>query len=135
MAKFAAKVSTFKIDVTDGGSLTDITADVVRVGGLPTAESLVDITALGDAGRKSTPSDVEEGTIDLELLFDNAASHCDPIFGANWAQTRSFEFKPDGSSHEYTGECWKENYSIESRVGDVVKATATLRVDGVVTRA
>ncbi len=135
MAKVAAKTSTFKIDVSDGGALTDITSEVVRVGGLPTNESLVDITALGDAGRKSLPSDAEEGTFDLELLWDPAANKCDPIFGVLWQQTRTFEYSPDGGTTKYTGECWKEKYSVESRVGEIVKANATLRVDGTVTRS
>ena len=140
MAKFGGQTSTFKIDKSDGGALEDISAYIVKISGLPGAQGLIDVTTFTSSGRKFFPDELEVADISIDLIWDNTVSTGpDAIFGTMRTQneTRSFEYSPDGGTTKYTGECWLDSngYQVTSAVGDVVKATARLKVDGVVTRA
>lgn len=137
MAKFGGQTSTFKIDLTDGGALTDISSHIVKVSGLPGAQGLIDTTTFGSSGRKFFPDELEAADVSIDMIWDNTVSTGpDAIFGVmrTQSETRSFEYSPDGGTTKYTGECWLESYEITSAVGDVVKATARLKIDGPVTR-
>ena len=140
MAKYGGQTSTFKIDVSAGGALTDISAYIVKVSGLTGSQGLVDVTTLTSLGRKWFPDQLENADISLDLIWDDTATTGpDVIFGGmrTDAVTRSFEYSPDGGTIKYTGECWMKpnGYQISSPVGDVVKATVQLTVDGIVSRA
>lgn len=137
MTKAAGKDATFQIDVSDGGALQDISEYVKKVDGLPGAFGLVDITTFGATGHKYMSDGLEAGDISLDLVWDSlATTGPDAIFSGmrTQAETRSFEFSPDGGTTKYTGECWLEKYTITAPVGGIVEATVALKVDGNVTR-
>ena len=138
MTKAAGQDAVVKIDNTDGGSLSDISAYVSKISGLPSAEGLVDVTTFGQLGHKYHGDGLEAADISLDLVWDNTASTGpDAIFASmrNHVQTRSFSYSPDAGTTTYTCEVWLESYDVTSSVGDVVKATARLKVDGQVSRA
>ncbi len=135
MAFVHGKDSFFRMDNT-AGSPTDISAYVDSVDGLPGDVELADVSALGDEGHRFVPG-LENASVSLSGHWDSAE---DAIFGAPSAwktATRTFEYGPAGSTAalvKYTGECWITNYAVSSGVGDKVSWSATLQVDGQVTR-
>ena len=130
MTKAAGTSSTFKIDVTDGGALVDISAYVTKVDGIPGSYGLVDITTLGATGHNYMSDALEKGDVSIDMVWDDGAN-MDVLFATMRAQaeTRSFEYSPDGTV-KYTGECWLEKYTINSQVGGIVMASVALKVDG-----
>ena len=140
MAFFNSKTSTFELDDT-GAVQRDISAFINSIEGLPGPRNLSEVTALPDTGSKWIPA-LENVIITLGGLWDNTATTgLDVIIGAlRTFETNAvdFEYGPEGNSagdFMYTGTCWVTDYRIVSRVGDTVVWTATLQVEGVVTRA
>lgn len=135
MAFVHGKDSAFKLDNTSA-SLTDISQYVDSVDGLPGEVELADVTAFGDEGHKNIPG-LENASVSVSGNWDAAL---DAIFGTTvqWkAATRSFEFGPAGSTTglvKYSAECWITNFTVSAGVADKVTWSATLQVDGVVTR-
>lgn len=129
------KDSGLKLDNV-AGTLTDISAYVDNVGGLPGDVELADVSALGDEGHRFVPG-LENAQVSISGHWDSAE---DAIFGspAQWkSATRTFEFGPAGtavSSVKYSGEAWITNYTVTGAVGDKVSWSATLQVDGQVAR-
>ena len=138
MVFFDSKVSKFLIDDT-GGTQRDLSAYVTEVRGLPGDRSLNEVTALGDSGAKFIPG-LEDVTVNLAGMFDNTAtSGPDAVLGALRTHTSAvdFEYGPKGSGTgdvKYSGTCWVVFYELRSRVGNLVEWSATLQVEGVVTR-
>lgn len=135
MAFVHGKDSYFQLDNT-GGTPTDISAYVDSVEGLPGEVELSDVSALGDEGHKNIPG-LENASISLSGHWDSTE---DAVFGAPSAwksATRTFSFGPAGSTAaliKYTGEAWITNYTVSAAVADKVSWSATLQVDGQVTR-
>ena len=138
MANFDSEVSTFEIDDT-GAVQRDISAFIREIGGLPGARALNDISALGDSGVSRLPS-LEDVSISLSGSWDNTpTTGIDAIMGPLRTHTAAvdFEYGPEGNSagdFMYTGTCWIENYEVRSRVGSPVEWSATLQVEGGVSR-
>ncbi len=138
MAFFDSQVSKFQIDDI-GTTLRDISAFMTEIDGLPGPRNLNPVTALGDAGVKHQPS-LEDVSISLSGTWDNTATTgLDVILGGLRTHNAAvdFEYGPEGTASgdfKYSGTCWVENYTIRSQVGNVVSWSATLRVEGVVTR-
>lgn len=127
-------------EITDtGASSRNITPYVKSVEGLPGPRNLDDATALGDAGRKHWPG-LEDGTVRLTLMWSkDALVGPDTIFGPLRTHTAAvaFAYGPEGSTGgdiKYSGTCWVENYEAPARVGSLIEAIVTLRVQGTVTR-
>jgi hypothetical protein len=135
MAFTHGKDAVFWLDSTVP-TLTNISAYVDSVEGLPGEVELSDVSALGDEGHKNIPG-LENASISVSGHWD---STLDALFGAPSAwktATRTIEFGPaggGGGSVKYTAECWITNYAVSAAVADKVSWSATLQVDGQVTR-
>ena len=138
MAFFDSTVSRFLIDDT-GGNSRDLSPYLTEVSGLPGSRALNEVTALGDRGARFVPG-LERVTISLEGIFDDTASTGpDDILGAlrSHSSVVDFEYGPEGSATgdaRYSGACWVASYELRSRVGRLVEWSASLQVDGAVTR-
>ena len=137
MAFFDSQSSDFIID-NAGGTPQIISPFVTEVSGLPGPRNLNDVTALGDAGRKSIPG-LEDVTISLSGILDTGvAPGVDEVIGALRTATAAvrFEYWPEGedAGDAYYGSCWVENYEVTSRVGSHITWSATLRVEGTTSR-
>ena len=138
MAFFDSKVSKFLMDDT-GSVQRDLSPYLTEVRGLPGRRALNEVTALGDSGAKFIPG-LEDVTITLGGMFDNTAtSGPDAVLGPlrTHASAADFEYGPEGSGAgdaKYSGACWVISYELRSRVGNLVEWSATLQVEGTVTR-
>lgn len=138
MVFFDAEKSVFQIDDT-GSSLRNLSTYLNDVGGLPGPRRLSDVTGLGDGGTKWHPG-LEDVQISLSGTYDSTASSGpEEVLGELRTHTRAndFDYGPEGSdasSPKYSGTCWVSTFEIQSRVGDAVRFTATLQVEGKVTR-
>ena len=135
MALFDSKNSIFQIN--DGSSLRDISPYLVSIDGLPGPKELVDVTALGATGRAWQPG-LENVVITLELNWsDDALVGPDTVLRLVRALTAAtaWDYGPEGSgsgAQKYSGTCWYRNFTIQSRVGDWIRARAELQVEGAV---
>ena len=137
MAFFDSQSSFFQLDTTAGAQV-DLSSVITEISGLPGPRNLNDVTALGDAGRKSIPG-LEDVTISLSGISDDkVAGKLDVLMGPLRVHTSAvdFEYWPEGNGNgdAYYGTCWVENYEITSRVGSHITWSATLRVEGIVNR-
>lgn len=135
MAFVHGKSSIFKIDNAGGGTLTDISAYVDSVEGLPGERELADVTALGDGGHKNIPGLVN-GSFTVGGSWDATLDAIMGVLDVATA-TASFEYGPAGGTTglvKYSGECWVSSYTVSSPVADKVSWTANITVDGTVTR-
>ena len=138
MAFFDSKVSRFLLDDT-GDVQRDLSAYLTEVKGLPGPRDLNQVTALGDSGARFIPG-LENVAVGLVGMFDSTATTGpDAVLGPLRTHTSAvdFEYGPEGTSAgdvKYSGSCWVAGYELRSRVGSLVQWTATLQVDGVVTR-
>lgn len=136
MSFFDSQVSIFKITDT-GASLRDVSASITSIEGLPGPRELNEATPLNQAGHKFHPT-LENGPINLEVIFsDDANVGSDTVFGPLRTHTAAtaFEYYPKGgATPKYSGNAWVRNYTILTRVGQLLTARVELQVDGVVAR-
>ena len=138
MSFFDSRVSVFKVTDTSAVS-QDLSAYLTEIGGLPGPRNLNEVTALGDTGTKSIPG-LEDVSVSLGGIFDDTANTGpDDVLGDLRTHTAAvaFEYAPQGTSGgdvKYSGTCWVETYELGSKVGNRVEFTATLKVEGAVTR-
>lgn len=138
MTKFNSKDSVFLLE-DSGGTDRDLSAYITSIDGLPGPREMQDSTTLADDGRKHEAG-LENATITLELVWDDTATSGPDVVlsGLRGDNTeRGFQYGPKGSTTgfmRYTGNMKLAEYRITSRVGEIVRATATLNVQGVVTR-
>ena len=138
MTFFDSKVSKFRIDDT-GSVQRDLSAYLAEVRGLPGPRALNEVTALGDGGARFIPG-LEDVVIGLRGLFDDTAtSGPDAVLGPLRTHTAAvdFDYGPEGTGSgavKYSGTCWVVAYDLRSRVGNLVEWSATLQVEGKVTR-
>jgi len=136
MALFDSKNSVFQIN--DGSSLRDISVYILSIDGLPGPKELVDVTALGATGRAFQPG-LENVVVTLEMMWsDDASVGPDTVFRLVRALTSAtaFDYGPEGKTsgkQKYSGTCWYRNFTVQTRVGDYVRARAELQVEGAVT--
>ena len=134
MAFVHGKDSYIALDATGGGALTNYSAYVDSVEGLPGEQEFADVTALGDEGHKNIPG-LENGSFSLSGHWDAVL---DAVLGPKRTVTTTFEYGPAGNTSglvKYTGECWITSYTVSSPVGDKVSWSASLQIDGQVTRS
>lgn len=126
------KNSHYSIDAT-GDTLTDISQYTDNVEGLPGEQEFGDVTVYGDEGHKNIPG-LENST---HTIGGNWDPSLDAILGVRRTETATFEFGPAGSGSgnvKYSGECWITSYTVSAPVAEKVVWTASIRVDGTVTR-
>lgn len=138
MAFFDSRVSVFQLDDT-GDTLRDISQYMTEIGGLPGPRNLNEVTALGDTGSKWIPG-LENVVITLAGIWeDTATTGPDAILGPLRTHTAAldWDYGPRGKAstdEKYSGTFWMTSYEVRSRVGNRVEWSATLQVEGVVTR-
>lgn len=125
--------AVFKLD-NSAGTLTDLSTYIDSIDGLPGSVDMQDVTTLGASGKKVYPG-LKDAQIRIGGVYETAVhTHFSGIFGN--ANTQTFEFGPEGGTAgkpKITGECRVAEYSAPVAVGDVLKWSATLQVDGAVT--
>ena len=133
MAFFNSELSAFQIN--DGTALRDISPYITSIDGLPGAKQLREVTALGATGTAWKQA-IENIVITLELMWsDDATVGPDTVFRLVRALTAytAWDYGPEGKvapSQKYYGSCWLLDYTIQSRVGDIVRAKVQLQVEG-----
>jgi hypothetical protein len=138
MAFFDSQLSVFQIKDT-GGTLRDITPYIVSCDGLPGPRELSEATTLNDTSRKWHPS-LENPVITLELIWsDDANVGADTVLGPLRAHNAAvdFDYGPEGKTAgdvKYSGTAWVRNYTIISRIGDLVRSRCELQCNSVITR-
>ena len=89
--------------------------------------------------RGSSP-DLQDAVFSLGGLFDSTATAGpDAVLGALRSHNAAagFEYGPEGTATgavRYHGNCWVVSYELHSRVGRLVEWSASLQVDGIVSR-
>ena len=130
MAFVHGKNSVFKIDNTSN-SLTDITAYVTNVEGLPGDTATGKTTTLGKESETYIPG-LHDAVITVALIWD---ATLDGIIGTVTQQKviRDVEYGPAGSTGgfvKHSCAVWITSYKVGSPVGDVVTASLTLQKSG-----
>ena len=131
----ASELSKFFI-TPQTGTLTDVTPYMTDITGLPGKRELSDVTTFGSVGKRWHPS-LQNTEFTISLVYSE-----DTTYGTNTtfgylrtsASTSAFQFYPAGTTGECIyGNCWLDDYSITSKVGDAVKASLHCKVDNGVT--
>ena len=135
---YPSKDSVFQLTNTTA-DLNDMSPYILSIDGLPGVRELIEVTALGDSGRKFIPG-LENVVISLELQWSvDALVGPDVVLGPLRQHTAAvaFDFGPQGKTGgkiKYSGTCWVRNFTAPVRMGDKVTARAELQVEGTVTR-
>jgi hypothetical protein len=138
MTFFDSRVSIFQITDT-GTTLRDISAYITDIGGVPGPRNLNEVTALGDTGAKHIAG-LEDVTITLSGIFDDTATTGpDAVLGPLRTDdtARAWDYGPKGKTSgflKYSGTMKMDGYELGTRVGNRVEWSASLKVQGVVTR-
>jgi hypothetical protein len=128
-------VAIFKLDATEGGSLTDYSAYIDSVEPNFDRESF-EFKPIG-----GNPTKYVIGT--ARITFDVAGAY-DPTMGTVFETymtdasptTRSFDYEPQGATAglpKYTGECFVSNFKVTTGSDGIARWSATLLVDGAIT--
>ena len=144
MGAVMGKDAVFKLDIS-AGTLTDITAYLTSVDGLPGGVETDDTTTMGDSARESIPGLKDAAKVSIEGNFSPTANEIDTYLGTLYGNggklasggSISFEWHPNGTASgnpKYTGECWLTNYVVSAQVGSKVPFKAELQVTGGATR-
>jgi len=119
------------LKLNDGSTLRDISPNIVSI--TPRfASQIHDATALG-ATHERPYVGMSLTSLDLELVYNEDASvGTDTVLAALLEETDAvaFEYYPRGTGAgktKFYGTCFIENYQPLTRVGSLVRATATLR--------
>lgn len=138
MTTYAApRNQTFELD--DTSTAQQNLSTYVRRVDFPFVRRLIEVTSLGDTGRKFIPGLQETRfTVDYHWSTD-ASVGPDTVNGKLVTHTAAvdFEYGPEGNAQGdimYTGTCWVETWQITGTVGDRQTGTATYVVEGAVSR-
>ena len=136
MTFFHSSISKFHISDPTGTSL-DISSSITRVEGIPGSRTLIDITSLTDDGPAYVVGP-QDSTVTLTGIFDDDTDTVlSALLAENHTSPTGFTYAPAGTSPgsvRYTGHCWVERYNVTSSARDRVTYTATLKVQGAITR-
>ena len=127
----------FKIDAQGGASLTDISAYVKSVDGLPGDVDMGDVTVGGSAGYKFLQG-LPKADFSIECVFNDAASSAYAMLKDFMSDTttRSFEYGPAGLTSGYvkiSGECVVKKMSLPAKATDPLIFTVDFALDGALT--
>jgi len=130
--KAHGKALVFKLD-TQAGTLTDISAYVKSVDGLPGEVEMGDVTVGGSAGYKYYPG-LQKADFSIECVFDDTANSAYDLVKnfMSDTNTRSFEFGPAGNTSGFAkilGECRIKKVSLSAKVTDILTFTVDMSLD------
>lgn len=136
MAFTAGRNAVLKLD-NSAGTLVDLSAYITS-SDLDRTVALLDVAVYGDTAKKTIPG-LADGSIPLQGHYDGGAAAIDAHLAAIFqhANTQTFEIGPAGSASgqvKYTGECRLSNYKVSMPHDGVVDWSATLQLDGAVTK-
>lgn len=133
MAKVHGKNAALKLD-NGAGALQDLSTYLDTLD-LPRDVDLADVTAFGDGAKKTVPG-LKDAKIPISGPYDATLdAHMDGIYGLDATQTFEMGFEGSASGKpKYSGECRIENYTVRTTVSGRVEWSASLQVDGAVTR-
>lgn len=139
MPVFNAEKSYFSFSDT-GGTTHDISAHLTEMEGLPQEFQLLEVTALGDSGQSHIRG-IYRGSFNFSGYYDNTASTgLEQLMMTLRDQTTAgnFTYAPTGTSSGATpvnrmhrGLGWLRDYSITSRVGDIIGFKCECETEGV----
>ena len=138
MVKAHSKQTYLAIDSSDG-SPRIVTSNITSVDGLPGERELVEITALGDSARSHAPG-LTNTTFTVEGYWDETANTgTDTVLGPLYLHTAALTvvYGPEGNDTGdvlYTVECFCRNYTITSRMGEIVTFRAEFQSNAAVAR-
>jgi hypothetical protein len=135
MAFTHGKDAVFWLD-NSAGTLTNISAYVTGVSGLPGSGEVGETTVFGKAA-KTFIAGLKDASFSVEGHFDSAANASDVVIQAAIGNQRSFEFGPEGGTTgkiKYSGEAFCTSYDIGAAVDGVVPFSAEFQVSDTVTR-
>jgi len=139
MAKAHSKDTYLAIDSSDGNPRI-VTPNITSVDGLPGERELVEITALGDSARSYAPG-LTNTTFTVEGYWDETANTgTDTVLGVLYNHTAALSvvYGPEGNDTgdvQYNVECFCRNYTITSRMGEIVTFRAEFQSNGAVARS
>jgi len=130
--KAHGKALVFKLD-NQAGTLTDISAYVKSVDGLPGEVEMGDVTVGGSAGYKYYPG-LQKADFSIECVFDDTANSAYDLVKnfMSDTNTRSFEFGPAGNTSGFAkilGECRIKKVSLPAKVTDILTFTVDMSLD------
>lgn len=121
------------LSVDDSGGIPrSLLAETVSIS-FPQQADLHDTTTMGDDDHEFTAGLKQGGTISHEVFFENTASSgTDAVYSGRVGVAGTLSWG-DGTV-TYSCETIVESYEITASVSDMVKATASHRITGAVTR-
>lgn len=138
MPKPSSREAVFQI-VDTAGTTRNLSQYINSVTGIPGVRELMDVSALGDSGRRWI-SGLEQATIVLEGHFDTTTTTGpDAVLGVLRTNTTvsAWNYGPNGlavGQIRYSGSGLIRNYVADARLGEVVVWRCEIENDGVVTR-
>lgn len=135
MASYGSDDVVIEFDVTDGGSLTDISQYIQSINGID-VESIMEMShTFGDAWEEHLPVGVKKmGEITLEGLYDDGANVSGAFFTSAHTQTRTFKITY-GSTKTTSVETWITKRSRKPQRNALTRFSVTLQPTGTVTEA
>jgi len=138
MAKFSSPDVIFKFDIADGGSLTDITTYITKIGDINITRPLVESTPFGTSTAEWLVSIFKKyEPITIGGFFDDTASSGpDAVFNIGryvHAVTRSYEITL--GTRKLSGEAWIVSYKRMFTSGEYTQWEAEIQSTGTVTEA
>ena len=135
---FDSGLSVFQITDVSPGTLRDISPYIISIG-VSLTRGLSEATGLGSVGRRWHPT-LEEGDFPIEVLWsDEATLGTDTVLGPLLEHTApvAWDYGPQGKDSgdiKYSGNCWVRNWTMQTRVGNVITASVQIVLDNGFTR-
>jgi hypothetical protein len=136
MAKYGSADLVFKIDVSDGGALQDMSQHVDTVNGFKVSRLTQESHTFGDSWVEHLFAGVRQANdLTIEGFYDDTVTTGpDAVLNGTHTVTRTVEITY-GSTKKSTFEAWIVDYERKPTRGELTRYTATLRPSGAVTEA
>lgn len=135
MAQYTGADLVIKMDVADGGSLTDISQSVQTVNGLEIEKIVEDGHTFGDSWVEKLLSGLSQvGNITLGGIFDTGTNVKSAFFTSAHTATRSLQFTWGGTTTSDM-EVWITKRKRIAERGKLTRFEVELAVSGAVTEA
>lgn len=135
MANYGPDDIVIKMDVADGGSLTDISQYVQGINGVSIERLTELVHTFGDSWEEHAPVGVRRmDDLELDMLYDDHANVSANLITGAHTQTRTVEITW-GSTKVTTFEAWITKTTRTPARNALTRLTATLRPTGTITEA
>lgn len=133
------KKAYFSLARSQGGAEKDLSSVITSIKANLKGHGLVDVTTMGSSGHKWSSDQLEDNTFTIDMLFDAGTDLSYEVLEdlRNITEAVEFTLGPIGSTSgnpKITGQCWVENFPLDSTVGDMVKITGvSIKVENAIT--